>query len=207
VVVLFCLQVFPFCYAAAEPFAIKALELDPELQKLRFKLLRPGKLTREEQFWRPYFYRVFEMRREMGLELLFDITQDLGATAANAENKPMKPAMMSLEEEKTFSKQVQELMDEDFVNIPTPSPSNLTASEESPAELVVASQLPTPAQAEAVFAAAGSGSKDKNAADVPASKEVDDNEELSLDNLESMLADVDVGVDVGDNLEEALADL
>jgi len=61
-------SVFSFDMKAATPYATKAIELDPELRKLRFKLV-PQKVP-ETEFWRNYFYRVSLIREQLSVEPL-----------------------------------------------------------------------------------------------------------------------------------------
>lgn len=212
-------DIFPFCFSAAEPFAIYAVTMDPVLQKTRFELVRPGRIRKEENFWRAYFYKVFEIRRAMGVELLFDITEDLSAKDA------VQPVgAMSVEEEDSFSKQVQELMgDDDYVNI-SPSEAktpSATATATSPTihktDIMTTTRTPettttapttTAASTPSTAAAFTTPAKPAKGATTPAKPAaaaspakpaaVAGDDDMSLDNLESMLADVDVEAEIGD---------
>jgi len=61
-------SVFSFDMKAATPYATKAIELDVDLRKLRFKLV-PQKVP-ENEFWRNYFYRVSLIREQLSVEPL-----------------------------------------------------------------------------------------------------------------------------------------
>jgi len=61
-------SVFSFGMKAATPYATKAIELDQDLRKLRFKLV-PQKVP-ENEFWRNYFYRVSLIREQLNVEPL-----------------------------------------------------------------------------------------------------------------------------------------
>jgi len=61
-------SVFSFDMKAATPYATKAIELDVDLRKLRFKLV-PQKVP-ETEFWRNYFYRVSLIREQLSVEPL-----------------------------------------------------------------------------------------------------------------------------------------
>jgi len=61
-------SVFSFDMKAATPYATKAIELDQDLRKLRFKLV-PQKVP-ENEFWRNYFYRVSLIREQLSVEPL-----------------------------------------------------------------------------------------------------------------------------------------
>lgn len=61
-------SVFAFDMKAATPYATKAIEVDSDLRKLRFKLV-PQKVQ-ETEFWRNYFYRVSLIREQLSVEPL-----------------------------------------------------------------------------------------------------------------------------------------
>jgi len=61
-------SVFSFDMKAATPYATKAIEMDGDLRKLRFKLV-PQKVP-ETEFWRNYFYRVSLLREQLSVEPL-----------------------------------------------------------------------------------------------------------------------------------------
>uniref|UniRef100_A0A1I8I595 BSD domain-containing protein n=1 Tax=Macrostomum lignano TaxID=282301 RepID=A0A1I8I595_9PLAT len=58
---------FEFCLEPVLPSAMAALEADPALRQMRFRLV-PRRLA-EEQFWRNYFYRVSVIRRSAQLSV------------------------------------------------------------------------------------------------------------------------------------------
>jgi len=87
-------SVFSFDMKAATPYATKAIELDVDLRKLRFKLV-PQKVP-ETEFWRNYFYRVSLIREQLSVEPL-NLSSE--AKIVSDENKAVDEEANGKEEE------------------------------------------------------------------------------------------------------------
>jgi hypothetical protein len=174
---------FPFQLDACEIWALKAIECDPLLDRVRYRLVKPKGYT-DDVFWRAYFYQVFSLRKSLGLAQLFDPSGD-GKSRSDMLHGGMLHVAANEEEETQFTEDLSKFIEEDdFVAV---SPVNTGAG--------------------------GDGDDDA------------EGDELELENLEEMLADVQVedegdGVgegdgdgddggegDDGDDLEDALKEL
>jgi len=174
-------SVFAFDMKAATPYATKAIELDSDLRKLRFKLV-PQKVQ-ETQFWRNYFYRVSLIREQLSVEPLHLSTEAQIVTdnhnveeKTTGEDKPLSEAPAVVKSKESTLDQVQEDFDHPDVN-------NL--SDDIKEKLLKELKLSSPTQAE--------------------------NSELNMDNINEMLegvagdeseGDDTVNIDVDAMLEE-----
>lgn len=80
---------FKFDYHESFPTALKIIEVDPNLSKMRFEMV-PKKLT-EEVFWRNYFYRVSLVTQSSTLKQLSKSQENLSkidVEASQAEDLP-----------------------------------------------------------------------------------------------------------------------
>jgi len=163
---------FPFAVEVCERWALKAMENDPLLQKTRYRLVRPKGLT-DFQFWRAYFYKVFQLRTSLGVSQLFDPSKPPkgmdSEDSAGIKQSTLTGAMTD-QEEQDFSNELNKFIEEDsddFVKV-----GEATRDEKEEVE-------------------DGKGQTQNN--DVE-----DAGDELELENLEEMLADVEV-----DTLDDA----
>lgn len=166
---------FPFSLDATEKWALKAIDCDPLLGKIRFRIVRPKSLD-DFHFWRAYFFKVFQLRENMGVGQLFDASKGaLAEQARRAEDRERAAAAeagatemtpMTEEEGAMFSDELHKFIEEDdgFVDLGD----------------------------EVVGDAEGDDEEEEG---------VVEDEEVDLENLEEMLADVEV--DEGDEGMEA----
>lgn len=104
---------FKFDYQDAFPTALRIIEVDPNLSKMRFELV-PKKLT-EEIFWRNYFYRVSLVTQSSTLKQLSKSQENLNQVAS-VEASQTKDLPGSDKERKRNEESVNISEDGEFVS-------------------------------------------------------------------------------------------
>jgi len=180
-------SIFSFDMKAATPYATKAIELDQDLRKLRFKLV-PQKVP-ETEFWRNYFYRVSLIREQLSVEPLHlssvakivsdenkakdeDANGDEEVAIKDKEKTPAKPASVQPAQNQALNQE-----DEDFDR---PDVNNL--SDDIKEKLRKELKLTSPVPAEAVGEELNMENINEMLEGVPGSEsEVDDIAEVDVD--------------------------
>lgn len=165
-------EAFPFDMTKAIPYAEDILKRDESLAQMRF-LLVPRKI-KEDEFWKIYFYQVFLIREELGVDLI-------PVTSAEISSRNSSPSPVS---------SFRRTDDVPKATSPIVSPSEAVVSLESQFEDQFEKQLNEFTSDDNYEF--GRRVEKSDAADVE--KDVTESEpSLNLADLESMLADISVG--------------